>query len=136
MDTKRIELCVPSDRSMRLIVRMTTAGAMSRAGLTLDEVDDVKMAIDEACNLMILQKPECQSLRITYEYISNAIGICIEGLGMNGSAESTEDSNMQEVIRCILESMVDEVVMTPRIGGGTEKIYLRKAVPDRQVSAV
>ena len=137
MDSKRIELCISAERSMLLIVRMTTAGVMSRVGLTLDETDDMKMAIDEACNLMLLQKPGCQTLSISYEYDDDAVNVCIEGKDTAADTGEKMDVNMQEVIRCILESMMDEVIMTPRIDGGTQMICLKKKVPgDRRRSAV
>ena len=138
MEYKHIDLCVSAERSMLLIVRMTTAGVMSRVGLTLDEMDDMKMAIDEACNLMMLQKPGCQSLEIHYEYSDSVVHVRIKGQGTAAeqTGVQTSDSSMQEVIYCILETMVDEVEMTPRADGGTLEIHLTKNVPDRRRSAV
>lgn len=137
MESKRVELCVPADRSMLLIIRMTTAGVMSRAGMTLDEMDDMKMAIDESCNMMMLQKPSCQMLSLCYEYSEGAVEVRIEGKGICEQTEEKVDSTMQEVIRCILEAIVDEVNIVPRADGGTGMIALKKEVPnDRRRSAV
>lgn len=136
MDSKRIELCVPAERSMLLIIRMTTAGVVSRAGFTLDEMDDMKMAIDEACNLMMLQKPGCRLLNLVYEYTEEQVRVNIEGQGAVGGSEGQADMNMQEVIRCILESMVDAVELTARADGGTGAVLLKKNIPDRRRSAV
>ena len=132
MDSKRIELCVPAERSMLLVIRMTTSGVMSRAGLTLDEVDDVKMAIDEACNLMMLQKTGCQQLAVSYEYNDGCVCVKVEGKSMIEAAavEQSTDSSMQDVIRCILESMMDEVEMTAREDGSTEKVCMKKKLPE------
>lgn len=136
METKKIELCVPAERNMILIVRMTTSGVVSRAGFTLDEVDDMKMAIDEACNLMLLQKSGCQSLKFTYEYAADAVTALVEGKDFADEAENGEDMNMQEVIRCILETMVDEVTLTERADGKIGSIYLKKYVPSDRRSAI
>ena len=132
MDSKRIELCVPAERSMLLVIRMTTSGVMSRAGLTLDEVDDVKMAIDEACNLMMLQKTGCQQLAVSYEYTDGCVCVKVDGKSMIEAAavEQSTDSSMQDVIRCILESMMDEVEMTAREDGSTEKVCMKKKLPE------
>ena len=137
MDSKCVELRVPAERSMLLIARMTTSGIMSRAGMTLDEMDDMKMAIDESCNLMILQKPACNTLVLRYGYDEDAVEVCIEGEGICEQTEEKDDGMMQEVIRCILESIVDEVDIVSRADGGTHKIVLKKKVPiDRRRSAV
>ncbi len=137
MESKKIELCVPADRSMLLIIRMTTAGVMSRAGMTLDEMDDMKMAIDESCNMMMLQKPTCRMLSLCYEYSEDAVEVNIKGEGICEQAEEKADGTMQEVIRCILEAIVDEVSIMPRADGGTGMISLKKKVPtERRRSAV
>lgn len=137
MDSKKIELCVSAERNMLLIIRMTTAGVVSRAGLTLDEMDDVKMAIDEACNMMMLQKPGCSTLKLVYEFNEEQVCVRIEGQGEAENAEESQvDMNMQEVIRCILESMVDEVEVMARADGATKAVLLKKNIPDRRRSAV
>ena len=51
-----ISLTVPADKSMMLVIRLTTAGVLARARLTVDAIDDMKMAVEEACTLMISQQ--------------------------------------------------------------------------------
>ena len=48
-----VELSVPASRDMMLVLRLTTAGVIARASLTVDRMDDVKMAVEEACNCLI-----------------------------------------------------------------------------------
>lgn len=133
---KRIELCVPAERNMLLIVRMTTSGVVSRAGFTLDEMDDMKMAVDEACNLMMLQKPGCRTLKFTYEYNEDAVAALVEGQDFEEGTEESSDTNMQEVIRCILESMVDEVTLTEMTAGRIGAVKLKKNIPSGRRAAV
>lgn len=133
---KVIELSVPAERNMLLVVRMTTSGVVSRAGFTLDEMDDMKMAVDEACNLMMLQKSGCQTLKFTYEYTQDMVTMQIEGQDFSAASELNEDMNMQEVIRCILESMVDEVNLSKRADGKIGAICLKKNIPSGRRSAV
>ena len=132
MNSTKIDLCIASDKSMMLIVRMTTTGVMSRAGLTLDEMDDMKMAVDEACNLMILQKPCYEKLEMHYEYSSEAVSVLIQGEGVLAEGDKTDHAIMLEVMECILESMVDEVTLIPREDGGTKGIFLKKNIPQER----
>jgi len=132
MMSTRVNLCVSAERDMMLVVRMTTTGVMSRAGLTLDEMDDMKMAVDEACNLMMLQKPVCRTMCVTYEYTAEDVTVSIHGQGVSDAVigeETADHAAMMEVVSCILESMVDEVDVTPRADGGTEAIRMVKKIP-------
>ena len=42
-----ISLTVPADKSMMLVIRLTTAGVLARARLTVDAIDDMKMAVEK-----------------------------------------------------------------------------------------
>ena len=44
MQNRTIELSVPAHRDMMLVLRLTTAGVVARAGLGVDRINDVKMA--------------------------------------------------------------------------------------------
>ena len=53
MQNRTVELSVPAHRDMMLVLRLTTAGVVARAGLGVDRINDVKMAVEEACALII-----------------------------------------------------------------------------------
>ena len=40
-----VELKLPAEQNMMLVMRLTTAGVVARAGLTVDRMEDVKMAV-------------------------------------------------------------------------------------------
>ena len=126
-------MCVSAEQSMMLIVRMTTTGVLSRAGLTLDEMDDMKMAVDEACNLMLIQKPCYRKLDIRYEYTDEYVEVSVRGKEMLEKMDDASDpAVLQEVIGCILESVADEVEMDSRADGGIECICARKRIPQNR----
>ena len=62
-----ISLTVPADKSMMLVIRLTTAGVLARARLTVDAIDDMKMAVEEACTLMISQ--QCPPAALCVEFL-------------------------------------------------------------------
>jgi len=136
METKKVELSIPAERNMLLVARMTTSGVVSRAGFTLDEMDDMKMAVDEACNLMMLQKPGCDALKLTYQYDAAAVSVEIAGQNFMKENGASADKNVQEVIRCILESMVDEVDLIERADGKIESVIMKKNIPNDRRPAV
>ena len=101
-----VELALPARRSMMLVLRLTTAGVVARAGLTVDRMDDVKLAVEEACNCLIggANGPERLRLRFTGE--DGALRIAIRGEGGNPAPVGEDE---REVVRCILQAMVDGV---------------------------
>lgn len=48
-----IELRVPADPAYLAVIRTATAGLAARMDLTLDEIEDLRIAVDEACALLL-----------------------------------------------------------------------------------
>ena len=103
-----VELKLPAEQNMMLVLRLTTAGVVSRVGLTVDRMDDVKMAVEEACNCLIdgESAPTRLCLRFAAEDGFLKIRVCGDG-ACTGAANADEIG----VARCILESLVDGVDM-------------------------
>ena len=51
--TDRVELRVPADAAYLAVLRTATAGLAARLDLTLDEIEDLRIAVDEACALVL-----------------------------------------------------------------------------------
>ncbi len=49
----RVELSVPADPAYLAVLRTATAGLAARADLTIDEIEDLRIAVDEACALVL-----------------------------------------------------------------------------------
>lgn len=121
MQNRTVELSVPAHRDMMLVLRLTTAGVVARAGLGVDRINDVKMAVEEACAL-IIETASADMLRLTFATDADALTICICG----GACECTDEDEMQ-VVRCILESLVDDVQFC-RTESGAGSVRLRVAL--------
>lgn len=102
-----VELSLAAQQNMMLVLRLTTAGVIARAGLTVDRMDDVKLAVEEACGCMIdiPNGPTRISLRFWEETDALKIRIC--GDCKCGGVAVAEDE--RTVVECILESLVDSV---------------------------
>ena len=95
-----VELTVAADPGMMLVIRLTTAGVVTRAGLTI--------ATEEACNCLIGQAnpPEC--INVTYECRDGALYTTVRGLGKACEPGEVDEAEL-DVIRCILEALADKV---------------------------
>ena len=122
---KTVDLLVAAQKEMMLIVRMTTLGVLARAGLTLDDMDDMKMAVDEAFGCLIEQSVGYERIALHYEYDGEAASVRLSGQGGCMAASSEDDSSKDEILRCVLEFMADEVLIGKR-GCTTAQIELKK----------
>ncbi len=106
----QIELILPAEERMMMCVRLTTAGVLARAPLPLDAADDLKLAIEEACGCLI-RFSGCHTLHIRYELACGAlkVQVCAECHGCEPNLPSKDELY---TIRCILQSMVDEVILS------------------------
>jgi serine/threonine-protein kinase RsbW len=51
--TDTVELDVPANPAYLAVVRTATAGLAARLDLTLDQIEDLRIAVDEACALLL-----------------------------------------------------------------------------------
>ena len=117
-----IELSLPASKDLMLVVRLTTAGVVARAGLTLDALDDVKMAVEEACLFFLDQAAVPEKLQLTFRLCPGRISVEIVHEGGPAQCGNVREDEL-EVVRCILESLVRSVEIR-RQGDGVAAILL------------
>lgn len=107
-----VGLDVPADTRHLHVIRLAAAGAAAEAGLSAEEVEDVKIAIDELCSIFIAAADAGRD-RIGLRFGASASGLVIEADGPSGGALEIDD-----LARTILDATVDELVVGPEVGHG------------------
>ena len=112
-----IELEIPAQERMMMCVRLTTSGVLVRTNLTLDALEDMRLAVEEACNCL-MQFAGCATLRLAYDIEERRIVVQV------GAQKCCHNKNLPSedelyTIRCILLSMVDEVQLSGQDEGLT-----------------
>ena len=120
-DNKRIELTLPADTGLMLVVRLTAAGVIARAGITVDRMDDLKLAVEEACNCLMSQERRPGRLHIYFELTGEGIEMYAEGLYEDDTLTAEDlrgdrQEDEMEIERCILEALADSVNITVKNG--------------------
>ncbi len=105
-----IELIVPAEERMMMCVRLTTSGVLARAALPLDAAEDLKLAVEEACNCLI-KFSGCSTLHVKYALEAAALNVRICAECRDGQPNVPTKDELY-TIRCILQSMVDEVTLS------------------------
>ena len=119
-----VELKVPAHKNSMLVIRLTAAGVIARAGLTVDRLDEVKMAVEEACTCLMEASEPPKCLKLTFTDAEDGLHIRVCGDCACGG-ESVEGDELN-VVRCILESLADGVEIF-RTGNRLSAIELRIA---------
>ncbi len=97
-------LTIPAHPSFITLARMVAAGMSARAGFTHEEVEDLRLALDELCFSLIGLEGEPGSVQLHYRiddtYLAvDACSIRVEG---QGQIHSTEFS------QALLDALVDD----------------------------
>lgn len=104
-----VKLTVPAMPEFLRLARVTAAGLASRLGFSFDEVEDLRLAIDELC--YGLTGNQGREGSVVIRYLLDDDSLTIEGVGRFGTGEKMVASlrpEMSELSEVILDALVDE----------------------------
>ena len=70
-----VELYLPADSAYLSVLRTATAGLAARLDFTLDEIEDLRIAVDEACALLLPDVAAGASLACVFTLRTGALAI-------------------------------------------------------------
>lgn len=106
MAADRITLIVPAKSEYAKTVRMTAAALVSRMGMTYDQVDDVRMAAEEAFVYAVDTLPEDAEVRFDFAVDDEELVIDV-ALGSEDPDSDEEAERRAAYATFILESVCD-----------------------------
>jgi serine/threonine-protein kinase RsbW len=106
MATDRVTLTVPAKSEYAKTVRMTAAALVSRMGMNFDEVDDVRMAAEEAFVYAVDTLPEDAEVRFEFTVSDSEVQIDVP-LGSEDPSSDEEAERRAAYSTFILESVCD-----------------------------
>jgi hypothetical protein len=98
-----VRLAVPAKPEFLRLARVTAAGLASRIGFSFDEVEDLRLAIDELC--YGLTGPAGREGMVEVRYLLEDDGLVIEG---EAEFRAGGRASLTELSEIILEALVDE----------------------------
>ena len=75
--TPDVELRLPADGAFVAILRTATAGLAARLDFTLDDIEDLRIAVDEACAMVLPQANTGSSLDCRFWLGDGAITVAV-----------------------------------------------------------
>src|SRR5688500_20320112 len=72
-----VEIRLPADSAYLSVLRTATAGLAARLDFTLDEIEDLRIAVDEACAMLLPQALEGAQLICRFTLTSETIEVTV-----------------------------------------------------------
>ena len=122
--TSVVELRIPGEAEWVAVARLTAAAIASRLDFSLDEIDDLKLAVAEACTNAIRRGAESAPIELIFTAQPDSIVVAVRDLATSSHLESVdEDDDEQERVEglglFIIRSLMDDVDfrVDPKTGG-------------------
>ena len=126
MSKGEVRLEVPAAPEFLRISRIMAAGVASRVGFTLDEVEDLRIAIDEVCFSMVGARG--REGTISLRYVLDTDELAVEGIG-HFSDGLGNDPQVSALSQQILAAVVDECQLSAGEEGPRFRLVKRRRLP-------
>lgn len=111
----RVLLSVPAKGEYARTVRLTAASLATRAGMTFEDVEDIRVAVEEAFVFVCDRAEDGAQIDIAFEVDES--GVAVDVGPVAASALEDEDALQRaEYARFILEAVCDELDMPSEAG--------------------
>jgi serine/threonine-protein kinase RsbW len=85
-----VTIRLPAASAYLSVLRTATAGLAARLDFTLDEIEDLRIAVDEACAMLLAQAVPGTDLECEFELTGDAMRIAVSVLTVDGREPSRD----------------------------------------------
>lgn len=127
-----INLSLPSKPEYVSIARLTASYIANQMGFDVEIIEDIKLAVGEACNNAIIHSGSDETYKIEFLNLTNELKIEIRDHGKGFSMDNYKKPNADELQEnglgiFIIKSLMDHVDIESFEGKGT-KIIMSKTI--------
>ena len=115
---EKIELSIPNKAEFVSVVRLTLVAIANRVGFNIEEIEDMKVAIAEACTNAIThgKNTPSESIDIRFTLQTTGLEIQVKDKGKGCEVEKIKDPQIEELNESglgifIIRSLMDDVVI-------------------------
>ena len=123
MDCETIKMEIPANPDYVSILRLTTSGIANKLGFSMDDIEDMKVAVSEACSNAV-KHSEDNKVSINFNLLNNGIQIEIIDNGKGYDVDSIETPDLTNPKEgglglFIIQTLMDDVNISSRGNQGT-----------------
>ena len=85
-----VTLRLPAASAYLSVLRTATASLASRLDFTIDEIEDLRIAVDEACAMLLSQAIPGADLECSFELTADALSVRVSVLTLHGQQPSRD----------------------------------------------
>ncbi|NOU94951.1 anti-sigma B factor RsbW [Paenibacillus sp. LMG 31456] len=139
LENRKVTMTLPAEAEFIDVVRLTLYGLCTKVGFSYEEIEDLKVAVAEACNNVVVHAYEPSSIgmmEVHFELIEDGLRITVkdQGHSFNFSekapqAHSLHDKSLEEAQVgglgiYLMQALMDDVEVNSE--GGTEVILTKR----------
>ncbi len=109
-----VELKIPADSAFLAVLRTATAGLAARLDFTLDDIEDLRIAVDEACAMVLPQARPGTTLDCAFYLGHDSLTVAVSARSDDPRQPSREGFawTVLAALTSTLESTVDGETLT------------------------
>ena len=85
-----VEVRIPAEGAYLSVLRTATAGLAARLDFTLDEIEDLRIAVDEACAILLTKAVPGSGLTCRFELRDGALGVDVSVPTLDGKTPARD----------------------------------------------
>lgn len=139
-EVQKVVISLPAAAEYVDIVRLNLYGIASKMGFTYEDIEDMKVAVSEACNNSVLYayKETNGMMEVIFEIIGDVLSITVkdegesfESWGATGERQALHDKELNEAQIgglgfYLMQALMDDVHVENEAGKGTKVVMTRR----------
>lgn len=123
MTCETIKMEISANPDFVSIIRLTTSGIANKIGFSIDDIEDIKVAVSEACTNAIKYSGD-KKVCITYTILENGLDIEIKDSGKGYDVESIAIPDLTQPKEnglglFIIQTLMDDIKIESKDNEGT-----------------
>jgi serine/threonine-protein kinase RsbW len=114
-----VMLRIPADSAYLAVLRTATAGLAARLDFTLDDIEDLRIAVDEACAMVLPQARPDSDLTCTFDLEPSRLTVAV-----SAECDAPRPPNRDGFAWTVLAALTNEV--SAEVDGGTLTVRLAR----------
>jgi serine/threonine-protein kinase RsbW len=112
MATSTLHLEIPASGAYLAVARAAATGLAAQLRFTYDEIDDLRIAVDEACTQLMARRGSADTIRVVYHMEDDGLWVEVSVATSDRAGPLERDTFAWQ----ILSAMTDEIVEKAEAG--------------------